>query len=342
MVNAAALLIKRGHSVYLGCKPGSQLMQRAEQRGIPVRPFRIRGDIDPLMTCKIDRFLRKEQVDILICNFIKDIRVAGLAGRFAGTRLILARQGLVLCRNKLKYELSFRYLTDGLIVNSGSVRDTYISYGWFDDHQISVVYNGVSVETQTPPIDIGSAFPMTTDRMVILSAGRFDPQKGLMSIVEMAKIAKEMGKAWAFLIAGDGPLRPLIQSQITENDLSDYVALVGFQPNLRGLMKSGDVFVLPSRFEGMPNVVMEAMAEGMPVVASDVDGIRELMNDGETGYLVSSDAPHEFVDRLIRLEDGDRRRKMGASGRERVLQLFTWERMADQLESCFRRRLGDS
>ena len=340
MVKAAALLGKRGHTVQLGCKPDSLLSQRADENGVPVRPFRIRGDFDPLMTLKIARFLRRRKPDILICNFIKDIRVAGLAGRLARVPLILARQGLVLCKKKLKYELGFRYLTDGLIVNSTSIRDTYLSYGWFKEHEIDVIYNGVSVVPDRPPYDVRRIFPQTENRMAILSAGRLDPQKGFTGLLEVAKRAKAMNKAWIFLVAGEGSLRDQIEEQIADFDLAEFIQLIGFQPELRSLMKACDVFVLPSRFEGMPNVVMEAMAEGTPVIASDVNGIKELMVDGEDGYIVPWDNPKEFVDRLVKLEDRDRRDRMGMVARERIIQRFTWERMADQLEICFHRRLA--
>ena len=342
MVNAASLLIKRGHSVQLGCKPGSLLLQKACEYSIPVQLFWIRGDFDPLMTLRIARFLRRQKTDILICNFMKDIRVAGLAGRLARVPLILARQGLVLCKNKLKYELGFRYLTDGLIVNSISIRDTYLSYGWFTDNQIGVIHNGVSVVPERVPYDVQGIFPQTENRMTILSAGRLDPQKGFMGLLEVAKQAKAMNKSWIFLIAGEGPLKNQIEERIAGWGLSDFIRLIGFQPELRSLMKACDVFVLPSRFEGMPNVVMEAMAEGTPVVASDVNGIKELMIDGENGYLVAPDNSEEFVDRLVKLEEGDRRDRMGTAARERVLRLFTWERMADQLELYLHKRLGDS
>ena len=342
MINAAALLIKRGHSVQIGCKPVSLLSKRAVEYGVPVRSFRIRGDFDPPMSLRIARFLRRQKADIVICNFMKDIRVAGLAGRMARVPLILARQGLVLCKKKLKYELGFRYLTDGLIVNSISVRDTYLSYGWFREHEIGVIHNGVTVTSDTSPYDIQKAFPGTKDRMTILSAGRLDPQKGFFGLLEVAKRAKEMNKSWIFLIAGEGELKDELRARIADNNLSDFVCLIGFQSELRSLMKACDVFVLPSRFEGMPNVVMEAMAEGTPVIASDVNGIKELMIDGETGYLVPPDSPDDFVDRLAKIEERDSRERMGRAARERVLRCFTWERMADQLETYLFRRLGDS
>jgi glycosyltransferase involved in cell wall biosynthesis len=225
-------------------------------------------------------------------------------------------------------------------VNSTSIRDTYLSYGWFKEHEIGVIYNGVSVVPDRAPYDVRQIFPQTENRMTILSAGRLDPQKGFTGLLEVAKRAKAMNKAWIFLVAGEGSLRDQIEEQIADFDLAEFIQLIGFQPELRSLMKACDVFVLPSRFEGMPNVVMEAMAEGTPVVASDVNGIKELMVDGEGGYLVPWDSPEQFVDRLVKLEDRDRRDRMGMVARERVLQRFTWERMADQLEIYFHRRLA--
>jgi glycosyltransferase involved in cell wall biosynthesis len=334
MVKAAKGLSKRNHNVFLGCKKNSVLMKKAKQEGIKTVPFNIHSDFSPINTHKIKKFLLSNKIDVLICNLNKDVRVAGLAGRLAKTPLILARHGIQLCGKKWRHKLSLLKLTDGIITNSQTIKNAYRNYGWFKDDFIKVIYNGIETRKNIPDFPIEKELPFTKNKKIILSAGRLSEQKGFIHLIKTGKIAKEYNNDWIFLIAGKGRLKNYLLQEIKKYELENYVKIIGFYEDIFPLLKAADVFVLSSLFEGMPNVVMEAMSIGKPVIATDVNGTRELMVDGETGFIVPSQNPQVIYDKLfILLSDEQLCKKMGKAGKKRVETKFTYEKMIDNLES---------
>ncbi len=334
MVKAAKGLSQRNHNVFLGCKKNSILMKKATQEGIKTFGINIHSDFGPINTYKIYNFLSKNKIEILICNLNKDVRVAGLAGRLAKTPLIFARHGIQLCGKKLKHKITLLNLTDGIITNSQTIKDAYMKYGWFNDDFVKVIYNGIKTNKNIPNYPIEEELPFIKNKKIILSAGRLSNQKGFIYLIKTAKIAKEYNRNWIFLIAGKGRLKNNLLQAIEDDGLKNYVKLIGFYEDIFPLLKVSDVFVLPSLFEGMPNVVMEAMSLGKPVVATDVNGVRELMVDGETGFIVPPKNHQAIYEKLsLLLSNKNLCEKMGKTGRKRIEDNFTYKNMIDNLES---------
>jgi glycosyltransferase involved in cell wall biosynthesis len=165
----------------------------------------------------------------------------------------------------------------------------------------------------------------------LLSAGRIVHQKGLDLAMRALGGLKEF--TWEWHIAGDGPQMSLLQSLAKELGIDDRVFFLGWQSRpqlLKGYQKA-NLFLFPSRHEGMPNALLEAMASGLPVIASCISGNEELVIDGETGYLV----PSEDVESLQRalkklLLDPALREKMGMASRQYVEANYSWETTAQQ------------
>jgi len=340
MVKAAKGLSQRNHNVFLGCKKNSVLMKKAKQEGIKTIPFNIHSDFSPINIHKIKKFLLENKIEVLICNLNKDVRVAGLAGRLAKIPLILARHGIQLCGKKWRHKLSLLKLTDGIITNSQTIKNAYKNYGWFKDDFIKVIYNGIKTNKNIPNYTIEEELPFIKNRKIILGAGRLSEQKGFIYLIKTAKIAKEHNNDWIFLIAGKGRLKNYLLQEIKKYELENYVKIIGFYENIFPLLKAADVFGLSSLFEGMPNVVMEAMSVAKPVIATDVNGVHELMIDGETGFIVPPKNPQAFYNKLsLLLSNKNLCEKMGKAGRKRIETKFTYEKMIDNLESFLIERL---
>ena len=340
IVKAAKGLYQRNYNVFLGCKEKSVLMKKAKQEGIKTVPFNIHSDFSPINTYKIKKFILSNKIDVLICNLNKDVRVAGLAGRLAKTPLILARHGIQLCGKKWRHKLTLLNLTDGIITNSQTVKNAYKDYGWFNDDFVKVIYNGIEIEKNISKFPFEDRFPFVKDKKIIFSAGRLSEQKGFIYLIETAKIAKEHSNDWVFLIAGKGKLKNHLNQKIKKYRLEDYVKLIGFYEDIFPLLIISNVFVLPSLFEGMPNVIMEAMSVGKAVIATDVNGTRELMIDGKTGFIIPPKDPDAIYEKLaLLLSDRTLCEKMGKAGKRRVKTQFTFDNMIDNLESFLIERL---
>ncbi|WP_449258424.1 glycosyltransferase [Chlorobium limicola] len=339
MVNAAASLLHKGHKVTLASKKNSRILQYAADKGVPTTVIEIRADISPLKTLKIARYLKQHSVDVMICNLNKDIRVAGLAARMAGNTVVLARHGMLLCSKKWKHKLSLTKLCDGIITNSKTIKQAYTGYGWFPQEFVKVIYNGIVIPDTVKPVDFSTRYP---GKKIIYSAGRLAVQKGFIYLIEAAAILAAMRNDLIFVVSGEGKLEEELKTRIRETGLEDSFIFEGFTPDIYPYLKGCDLFVLASLFEGMPNVVMEAMALEKPVVATDVNGARELIRDGETGLIVPP-ADAEALAKAIAsvIDDPVRLKSFGTAGKERVKEHFTISNMADLLEAYLIEKLEE-
>jgi glycosyltransferase involved in cell wall biosynthesis len=339
MVKAAAGLAGAGHTVFIAGKRDSEILKDAEAAGVRIKAFNVHGDFSPISTLRIARFLKREAIDVLVCNLNKDVRVAGLAARLVRTPVVIARHGVQLCGKKARHRWTLTRLADGILTNTETIRSAYAEYGWFDDGFVRVVYNGVDDKSGVVPHDFSAEYP---GKKIVFSAGRLSAQKGFHDLIEAARILFLKRNDLVFLAAGRGGLEASLKKRVEELGISDRFKFLGFVHNIDPLLKGCDLFVLASHFEGMPNAVMEAMAAGRAVVATDVNGARELMEDGKTGLIVPPKDPArlaEAVDLLI--DDPALIRLFGKNGLERVRSRFTIPAMVGNLELYFSEKIAE-
>ncbi len=209
-----------------------------------------------------------------------------------------------------------------VVANSNGLRELALAFDSRFD--IAIIPNGV---------DLGLYETKAREWSVprLLSAGRLVYQKGLdLALYALAGL-KDI--RWEWHIAGDGPQMEALQSLAEELDVQDRVIFHGWQSRekLIGLYKQSSLFLFPSRHEGMPNAVLEAMASGLPVIASRIAGSEELVMDGETGFLVPSEDVGSLGAAIHKLvNDAALRQKMGTASCRRVEEHYSWETTARQ------------
>ncbi len=338
MISTGAGLRDRGHRSWIGGRPGSRLLAEAGRADLDVLPLLFRGDFDPVLSWRLRRFLRRHRIDVLVCNFNRDVRVAGLAGRLARTPAIFTSHALDSINEKLRYTLPIRWLTDGVITNAESIRQAYVERYGLPAEFVSVVHYGVDRPSDGGASPFADTFP---NRPIILSAGRLSEQKGFDVLIEAAFELRARDHEFVVLIAGDGDLEDRLRAQIATLNLEDVVHLVGFVSPLGPAIAGAAVFALASRYDGMPTVLLEAMAVGTPVVATRVSGIPELIPEDRFGLLVPPDDASALAGAIERLlNDPALADALADSARDRVLTTFSMDRMVDQIESLFRQAVA--
>src|SRR5262249_33011025 len=171
---------------------------------------------------------------------------------------------------------------------------------------------------------------------VVLSAGRLTPDKGFHVLIEALRSVARADPGARFVVCGDGASRGDLERQARAAGLGAVLAFAGFRTDLDLWMPNADPFVLRSFREGLPNVVLEACACGVPVVATDAGGTAEVLPDGRSGYVVPPGDSGALADRIARLlADPGLRRRMGAAGRAFVREHFTFEAPAQGYMSLF-------
>ncbi len=199
-----------------------------------------------------------------------------------------------------------------------------------DTHRVKVIHNAVDpdrpVGISQPAIPPTAALHHQEDTKYVVAVGRLSPEKGMDVFVDAMVEISSSDPAVHGLIVGDGPLREGIRRQINSLGLDTRVSLIGHTPTPGDYMIHAKAIVLPSRSEGIPNVALEAMALGVPVVATSVGGVPEVVINNESGLLVPSDSPVELGNAVSRiLADPGLAKRLADNGYRRVCEEFSVE-----------------
>jgi glycosyltransferase involved in cell wall biosynthesis len=206
--------------------------------------------------------------------------------------------------------------------------------------QVVVIPNGIEDFTD-PKGDLRAsrreALGLEDVDIVLGAVGRLYPQKDYPTLLQaFARLVEIRGHDLKLFIVGDGPERRNLERQAQDLKVAELIHWAGHQDDLRAWYASFDIFLHTAVFEGMPNAVMEAMSAGLPVVASDVDGCRELIEHGRTGWLCPPGQPGAFSTAVLRiLDDRAAARDIGQAARRRVQSEYSISRMVDRYESVF-------
>jgi len=222
------------------------------------------------------------------------------------------------------------HMSSRTICVSKAVRDRLVREYRYPDARTIAIANGVDVvHFRRPPIqtsEIRKALAIGHGEPVILAVASLVPQKRIDLLLEtMARLAAD-GRRCTCIVAGDGPLRTRLSQQAADLGVSSAVFFVGFVTDIRPYLDACDLFVLSSDKEGLPLALLEAMAYGVPCIATDVGGNGEVIANGENGLLVTPGSS-EALAAAIRyaLDNGDAMRGMARNGAERVRREFRVE-----------------
>ena len=210
--------------------------------------------------------------------------------------------------------------------------------------RVSRICNGVDERKFSPSTRAGAFKSSQDDRLVVGTVGRLDEVKGQRILVEsvaaLLRDAPYRRPGLRVVICGDGPARGSIEHCIAFHGLQDVVELLGERADVPDVLRSLDVFVLPSLAEGISNTILEAMACGLPVVATDVGGNSELVVEHESGYLVPAADPQALGAAIARyLDDAELRRRHGRRAREEVERQFSLSGMVRRYADLYRAAL---
>lgn len=189
-----------------------------------------------------------------------------------------------------------------------------------------------------PGIDVNEFRPDRAARqdVIVGTALRLEPVKAIPTLIEAIAIVAGDRPSIRLEIAGEGSLRTDLEKDVVRLGMSGNVSFLGWRKDLASVLRSWSIFVLPSLDEGFGVAALEAMASGLPVIASDVGGLRELVQDGQTGFLVPAGQPADFAAKIrLLLDDPDLRATMGAAGRQRAQERFSIPEMVRRTAALY-------
>lgn len=341
MLEYGSKLAERGHRVIVCANRREKggFVDACRENGLTAYSMKFGVDFSPWTILWFIRLMRSEGIDIVITNVEKDVRTAGVAARLLGKKVI-QRVGLVSdLKDRLKVRVSQRAIVDDIIVPCQYLKDGLLKkLKWLDRDKITVIHNGKDLKKYKPGKfhdEIRGELGIPLETILLGASSQLRDTKGHVYLLDSLALLKKKFPDTCLIIAGRGPLMEKLKDKSERLGLRDSVFFLGHRNDVDRVMDSVDIAVLPSLDEGFPNTVVEYMAMGKPVVATNVGGIPELVLDGETGFLVQPGDAEGLADALERLiKEKDMRERMGISGRKRVEDFFDIEGKVSELEKA--------
>jgi glycosyltransferase involved in cell wall biosynthesis len=312
------------------------------EAGIPTTLIGKRWKIDPFSYWRLKQHIARLQPDIVHTWLFAANGYGRQAAIAAGVPHIVAGER---CVDPWKSSLQFaidRQLakrTERIVTNSSGVQDFYVRHG-LPQEKFVVIPNGIRPASPENPVsreELLDELKLPSDARLIGAVGRLWPQKRVKDLIWAIDLLKSTRDDAHLVIVGDGPQRWRLERYRDQNQIPERVHFLGQRNDVPRLMPHFDCLWLASEYEGQSNAIMEAMAAGVPVIATDIPGNRDLVVNDATGYLIPLGDRFEFTRRTHwLLEDEALRRRLGDAGRQRMLTEFTVERMIDRHAALYR------
>jgi len=303
---------------------GEDMLPLARNTGAPVVQISNDSWVSPRSLFLLARRLVQHRPQVLYTLTVVPNIWARALGRLMQVPVVISGYRSLLPN---QHERWLWRLSDRIIVNAHALKDIMISRFMVGPNRIAVVPNGVDPDHFCPDLATEAAEP------TVLSLGRFVEDKDPLNLVSAFCIAAGRVPEARFKVMGNGPLKDDAERLIRACSMESRISLLPGVSDVRPHLRRAAIFALASIREASPNVILEAMACGRPVVATRVGGIPELVLDGETGLLVDPGNPEAFAEALVDLlTDESKRRRMGRKARERILEEFTLEKMVRRTE----------
>jgi len=286
----------------------------ASKRGIQTELFKIKNSRLPVDYIRFIRKLKAIGTDIIHSHGYKPSVFAYVAGKIIRTSVTATchlwyvdEQAPLKMRMMIRLERAIYRRFPMVFAVSPAIRELLLAAG-VSSNRTHVVNNGIPLRVSPARDDtekqrVASQFGLEAGDICVVNTGRLTHQKSQRTIIDAARLLINRGRYFKFVIAGEGELRDELERHIVEEGLEDAVQLVGFTDQISDLLSIATVFVLPSRDEGMPISLLEAVAHRVPVVTTNVGAIESLIKDKISGLLIRSGRPADLAAAIEEIVD---------------------------------------
>lgn len=316
-----------------------------KKQGIRVIALHKKPGLDFGMLRKLKKVLREERVEILHAHLFGAGFWARLAGRPAGVKKIYVHEhGMQPWRSRAHF-FTDRVLAakcDKILFVSKKVMDVYVEKTRLKPSCCELVPNGVRMYDADEPekMKIKAEFRMKPDEKRILSIGRLSPEKGHADLIEAFRLIHAGHPAVKLVIIGDGPERENLERQCVQYGLGEKVQFAGMQNDVGPWLAAADLYVQPSRREGLSLAILEAMGAGVPVISTRTGDVEKVIKDGETGFLTEPGDPQGLSLKISgTLAEIERLSPLKARAREIIRSEYSFEHMIRAIEKIYQRDL---
>jgi glycosyltransferase involved in cell wall biosynthesis len=331
-------LRESGHTVELICPSEARLGQRSAELGFAVHHARMRGGGDMQSMLRIKALLRRRAFDVLNTHSGHDSLVAGTAGRLARTPLIVRTRHLALPISSLA---TYTWIPHRVIAVSNYVRRYLISAG-VAEKRVQTIYDGIGAPQPVAHSTLRAELGLGQDAFIACMVAIMRDKKGHEDLITAVRPLLDTHPNLHVVMAGDGPLFGRIKGIVDSLGLAQRIHVLGFRSDVPNIFRGSDLFVLPTHQEALGQAFIEAMAAGLPVIGTHVDGVPELIEDNVNGLLVPPHEPQALRAAIARMiDDPALRQRLQREGRRITERGFTVGAMADETAHFYQRALQE-
>ena len=316
--NLTYALEKQGHQVTVVSLYGERtpISRRMEDAGVRIFYLDKKLGLDFSMIPKLMKIMKKERPDV-VHTHLDVIKYAVAAAKLSGIRKCVHTVHNVAEKEaegriqKIINNMYFKLGWSVPVALSPQVQRTIVEFYGIPAEKVPVIFNGVDLSRCIPKDNYAAGNPVK-----LVHIGRFNEQKNHKGLLDAFRLLHQERPDTQLWLLGDGELREETEYHAEELGLKDSVRFLGSQSNVYPYLHEADIFLLPSRYEGMPMTIIEAMGTGLPVVATAVGGVPDMIRDGESGLLTNTDARNisQACARLV--SDPALREKLGQNARK--------------------------
>jgi glycosyltransferase involved in cell wall biosynthesis len=328
----AKQLKRNGYSFQFVVQPGSPLHQKAADAGLPVFPLKISSEADMRSVLRLSLAMKRKKCRLIHSHDAHSVAVGAAAASLAKVpiRVISRRVDFPIKKNVLS-QRKYKKNVDAIIAVSEGVKNVLVDSG-IEAQFIRVIPDGIDFapyEDKTSKDYLRRELSFAPDDFLVGIVAQLSDDKGHKYLIQASKTLREKAPDIKIVIVGEGPLRLELNKQVKEIQSEDMVFFLGFREDVPQILNSLDMFVLSSEHEGLGSILMDAMACRLPIVATRVGGIPEVVDHQKTGLLVPPQRPKLLANAILKLyEDRDLGLALGNKGYEVVHRKFSSESMA--------------
>lgn len=341
VISIANRLTQIGYNVCVASSGGKLVNALSKE----VKHFTIPADakkFSTIISCakKLRKILKNEHIEIIHTNSVITCLIAKLASLHKKVSIVNTAHSWGTNKTKLSAKL-VNFCANSVIAVSNSTGESYIANGLKRD-KVHVVHNGIDTDkfkriTGEMRDKIRESLNLSPEDFVVINIARMEElRKGHNTLLDGAKLIIEKHNNCKFLLVGDGNLRKDLELKVARYNLQDNVLFLGNRTDIVDLLSASEIFCLPSDWEGLPLVIAEAMSCQLPVVATAVNGVPEIIIDSETGYLIQPKDPKTFAEKIIHLiENDDIRNQMAINSSKRVHDHFSLDGLIEKINNIY-------
>jgi len=345
VVNITNQLNSNGFEISICCLKESGTFEKRLNPGTKVFVMNKPPGIDYTLPLRLAKLFRREKIMIVHTHDFGAYFYGAIGAKLAlNSKIIHGEHGdLVLSSGPRPKDIIIRrylsHITDVIHTVSVDLKNNLVRMTEINPEKIVPILNGVELEKfkVSRNQNLRKSLGIEPNDFVIGRVSRLVPEKNFELLIHVISEINKVGIYPKVLFVGDGTSRSDLESLTKHYGLENQIIFLGDRSDVSDLLNVMDVFVLTSFSEGLSNSIMEAMASGLPVIATDVGGNSELVVHNETGFLFPSQDANSLIQRIIELaEDANKRHQMGMAGRKRMEDYFTLDRMIQNYENLYR------